>query len=45
MGTKYVRIMKKLHFEEEKDGEHIYHVKKLQYLYLLNKYTNATFRG
>jgi hypothetical protein len=36
-GTKYVRIMNKLHFEE-KNTESIYHVENIQYLYLLSKY-------
>ena len=43
-GTKYVRIMKKLRFEEEKT-ESLYNVKNIQYLYLLNKYIKCNFRG
>ena len=31
-------LWNKLHFEEEKT-ESLYHVKNIQYLYLLNKYT------
>ena len=43
-GTKQVRIIKKLHFEEKKT-ESIYHVKNNRYLYLLNKYINCNMGG
>jgi len=36
-GTKYVRIINKLHFEEKK-MDSIYYVQNIQYLYLLNKF-------
>jgi len=37
-GTKQVRIIKKLHFEEKK-------TENIQYLYLLNKYIKCNFGG
>ena len=39
-----LELWKKLHFEEKK-MESIYHVKNIQYLYLLNKYIKCNFRG
>ena len=35
-----LELWNKLHFEE-KETESIYHVKNIQYLYLLNKYTKC----
>jgi hypothetical protein len=42
--TKYVRIMKQTAFWRGKT-ESIYHVKTIQYLYLLNKYIKWNFGG
>jgi len=39
-----LELWNKLHFEE-KITESIYHVKNIQYLYLLNKYIKCNFRG
>jgi len=39
-----LELRNKLHFEE-KETESIYHVKNIQYLYLLNKYIKCNFRG
>jgi len=42
--TKQVSILKQTAFRREKT-ESIEHVQNIQYLYLLNKYINATFGG
>jgi len=34
-----LELWNKLHFEEKKKTESIFHVLNIQYLYLLNKYT------
>jgi len=39
-----LELWNKLHFEEKNKMESIHHVKNIQYLYLLNKYTKPTFR-
>ena len=39
-----LELWNKLHFEE-KETESVYHVKNIQYLYLLNKYIKCNFRG